>query len=296
MDVKNNILETIGNTPIVRINKIFSKEGVQILAKLEGFNPMGSVKDRIAYWMVKRLEEDGFLSKEKTLVESSSGNTGIGLGMVAAVKGYRVLITMSKNASVERRYLMKAFGVEVMLVDGGSDEAWDMADKIAASDTAKYYRIHQYKSKYNALAHYENTGPEIWNQTDGKIDYLVVTLGTTGTIVGAGRFLKEKNRDIRIIAAEPVPKNKQQGLRNLKVQRVPNIWDESIVDETISVPDDPAFELARELASKEGIFTGISSGSCLYAAIEIARKINHGNIVAVLPDRGDRYLSTELWK
>jgi cysteine synthase B len=186
--------------------------------------------------------------------------------------------------------------VEVRLVDGGSDEAWEAADRLAESDTSRYYRIHQYKSEFNALAHYETTGPEIWDQAGGRIDYAIVTLGTTGTIVGAGRYLKERDPAIRVIAAEPLQENKQMGLRNLKKQRVPFIWDPSIVDETISVPDEPAFNLTRDLAKQEGIFCGISSGSCMYAAMEIAKRIEKGVIVAVLPDRGDRYLSTELWR
>lgn len=295
MEIKSSILETVGNTPIVRINRLFSKPGVELLAKLEGFNPMGSVKDRIAVAMVEGAEREGLLTPDKILVESSSGNTGIGLAMVAAVKGYRVLITMPQKVSIERRKMMRSLGAELILVDGGSDEAWDLADRIAASDPKKYFRVHQYKSKYNVLAHYLATGPEIWRQTGGRVTHVIIPLGTTGTIVGAGKYLKEQNPAIRVIAVEPVPVNTQQGLRNLQVQRVPEIFDPSVIDETIQTQDQEAYGLARELATREGIFAGISSGSCMAGAIRVAERLERGVIVAVLPDRGEKYLSTPLF-
>lgn len=295
MDLRDSILDTIGNTPMIRLRNIFTKPGVEILMKHEGFNPCGSVKERIARSMVEGAEREGLLQPGMTLVESSSGNTGIGLAMVGAVKGYKVLITMAKKASVERRKMMLAFGAELVLVDGGSDDAWAKADEIAASDPKKYFRIHQYRSKHNAQVHYETTGPEIWRQTEGRVDVLVATLGTTGTIVGLSRYLREKNPKVRIVSVEPTPVNTQQGIRNITSQRVPEIWDPKCVDERMISKDDDAYRLARELATREGIFAGISSGSALWGAIEQAKRLDRGVVVVILPDRGEKYLSTPLF-
>ncbi len=280
---------------MVRLQKLFQKPGVEILMKLEGFNPCGSVKERIALSIVEGAERDGSLQPGMTLVESSSGNTGIGLAMVAAVKGYPCLITMAKKVSVERRKMIKAFGAELVLVDGGSDDAWDRADAIAASDPKKYYRVHQYKSRYNADMHYRTTGPEVWNQSGGNVDVLVVTLGTCGTIMGLGKFLREKNPRLRIVSVEPPEKHEQQGIRNLTANRVPEIFDASIVDERMIVQDDAAFRTTKDLALKEGIFAGISSGTAVWASIEQAKKLAKGTIVTLLPDRGEKYLSTPLF-
>jgi cysteine synthase B len=295
MDIKPSICATVGATPLVRIQRMFQKPGVDILAKLEGFNPMGSVKDRIAVWMVEKAEQAGELKPGMTIVESSSGNTGIGLAMVGAAKGYRVLITMAKKVSVERRQMLRALGAELVLVDGGSDDAWDKADEIAASDPKKYFRANQYRSPYNALAHYETTGPELWQQTGGKIDWLVITLGTTGTLMGLARFFKEKGSKVNIATVEPTPVNTQQGLRNIRHQRRPEIFDESVIDWRMEVTDEEAYPLARALATQEGIFGGISSGSAMAGAIAVAKKIDHGVIVVILPDRGEKYLSTPLY-
>jgi cysteine synthase len=295
-DIKKSILETVGRTPLVRINRVFSKPGVQILAKLEGFNPCGSVKERIAVAMLEGAEREGALRPGRTLVESSSGNTGVGLAMAAAVKGYPCLITMAKKASRERRQYIRAFGAKLVLVDGGSDEAWDEADRIAASNPKKYFRIHQYRMKENVQVHYESTGPEIWEQTGGKIDVFVGTLGTTGTVVGVSRFLRERNPRVRIVSVEPTPKNEQQGIRNLRTQRTPEIWDPASVDERMICRDGPAFRLARLLASKEGIFAGISSGSALWGAIGQAKRLPKGTVVVVFPDSGAKYLSTRLFE
>jgi cysteine synthase len=294
-DIKNSILETVGRTPLVRINRIFRKPGVEILAKLEGFNPCGSVKERIAVSMLEGAERDGTLKPGMILVESSSGNTGIGLAMAAAVKGYKCLITMAKKASKERRQIIRAFGADLVLVDGGSDQAWDKADEIAASDPKKYFRIHQYRMKDNIETHYQTTGPEIWEQTGGKVDVFVATLGTTGTVVGCSRYLREKNPKVRIVSVEPTPKNEQEGIRNLTAQRTPEIWDPASVDERMISEDEPSFRLARELATKEGIFAGISSGSALWGAIEQAKRLERGNVVVILPDNGSKYLSTKLF-
>jgi cysteine synthase len=293
-EIKASILDTIGETPLIRLNRI-GVPGVEILAKHEGLNPMGSVKERIALAMVEEAEREGRLTPDTIIVESSSGNTGIGLAMVAAVRGYRLLITMAKKVSVERRKILRGLGAELVLVDGGSDDAWDRADAIAASDPAKYCRIHQYTSRANARVHYERTGPEIWRQCGGRLDAFVVGLGTTGTIVGAGRFLKEKNPELRVVAVEPAPVNEQQGLRNVHVQRRPPIYDESVVDETVVTEDGPAFETALRLAREEGLFAGISSGSAVWAALQVAGRMGRGRIVVVLPDRGEKYLSTKLF-
>jgi cysteine synthase len=294
-DIKDSILDCVGRTPLIRIRRMFRKPGVEILAKHEGLNPVGSVKERIAVAMLEGAERDGLLKPGMTLVESSSGNTGIGLAMAAAVKGYPCLITMAKKASVERRQTIRAFGAELVLVDGGSDQAWDEADRIAASDPAKYFRIHQYRMNYNVETHYRTTGPEIWEQSGGRVDVFVATLGTTGTVVGCSRYLREKNPKVRIVSVEPTPKNEQQGIRNLSVQRVPEIWDPASVDERMVSEDGPSFRLARELAAKEGIFAGISSGSAMWGAIEQAGRLDRGVVVVLLPDSGSRYLSTPLY-
>ena len=294
-DIKDSILDCVGKTPLIRIRRMFRKAGVEILAKHEGSNPCGSVKERIAVAMLEGAERDGLLKPGMTLVESSSGNTGIGLAMAAAVKGYPCLITMSKKASRERRQYILAFGAELVLVDGGSDEAWDKADAIAAGDPKKYFRIHQYRMKYNVDIHYRATAPEIWEQTGGRVDVFVATLGTTGTIVGCSRYFREKNPKVRIVSVEPTPKNEQQGIRNLSVQRVPEIWDPASVDERMISEDEPSFRLARELATKEGIFAGISSGSAMWAAIEQAKRMERGTLVVLLPDSGSKYLTTKLF-
>ena len=291
------ILDTIGNTPVVRINRLNPNPNVTLYAKLEGFNPLGSVKERIALSMIEGAEHEGSLTKDKVIVESSSGNTGIGLAMVGAMKGYRVLITMSERVSVERVQMLKALGAEVVLTSaaGGSDEAWDKADEIARGDPARYLRLNQYTNRYNPLIHYETTGEEIWRQTDGKLDVLVVGLGTTGTIMGAGRRLREYNPRLRIVAVEPQPKHQQQGLRNMETSRIPPILDWRLIDERMVVLDEDAFRMARRLCQEEGLFMGISAGTAIYAAVEVAKGMNEGTIVVVLPDRGEKYLTTDLF-
>src|SRR5688572_8662409 len=294
-DIRRSVLDCVGGTPLIRLDRIFRKPGVEILAKHEGLNPCGSVKERVAVAMLEGAERDGLLKPGMTLVESSSGNTGIGLAMAAAVKGYPCLITMSKKVSVERRRIIRALGAELVLVDGGSDEAWDEADRIAAEDPTTRFRVHQYRMKYNVDVHYATTAPEIWEQAGGRVDVLVATLGTTGTLVGCSRYLREKNPKIRIVSVEPAAKNEQQGIRNLGVQRTPEIWDPASVDERMISEDEPAFRLARELALKEGLFVGISSGSALWGALEQADRLDQGTIVVILPDSGYKYLSTKLF-
>jgi len=292
------IQDTIGNTPLVRINRLNPNPNVTIYAKLEGYNPLGSVKERIALAMVEGAERDGLLTKDKVIIESSSGNTGIGLAMVGAVKGYKVLITMSEQVSVERRQMLKILGAEVVLTSaaGGSDEAWDKADEIARNEPSCYLRLNQYTNRYNPLVHYEATGEEIWRQTDGKVDVLVIGLGTTGTIMGAGRRLREYNPRLRIVAVEPQPKHQQQGLRNMETSRIPPILEWRLVDERMVVTDEDALRAARRLCQEEGLFVGISSGTAIHAAAELAKQMTEGTIVTLLPDRGEKYLTTHLFE
>ena len=298
MQIHQSILDLIGNTPLVRITALNPNPKVEIDAKLEWYNPLGSVKERIAYNMIRHAIDDGTLTKDKIILESSSGNTGIGLAMVGAVLGYRVAITMSEGVSVERRKILRAFGADVILTskEGGSDEAWDKADEMYAANPNKYVRLHQYQSPYNAATHEEYTAEEIWEQTEGHLDAVVATLGTTGTIVGLARRLKQKNPKIQIYSVEPPPgKHAQQGIRNVDHSRTPMIWDASLVDERLIVSDADAFAAARDLMRKEGLFGGISSGSALVGAQMVARKMQSGRIVTILPDHGYKYLSTALF-
>jgi cysteine synthase len=297
--ISESVLDLVGATPLVRIRRLnpHRARGVEVLAKLEGQNPLGSVKERIALAMVDAAEKDGRLRPGATIVESSSGNTGIGLAMVAAVRGYRLLLTMSEKQSVERRRILRALGAEVVLTSaaGGSDEAWAKADEIAAKDPARFVRLSQYSEPANPEAHARGTAEEIWAQTGGAIAAFVAGLGTTGTIVGAGRRLRELDPRCRIVAVEPEPGHKQEGLRNIHVSRVPPIWDPAVVDETIVTRDADALRLTRALAREEGLFCGISSGSALDGALRTAARLARGNVVVVFPDRGEKYLSTPVF-
>ena len=293
----DSILETIGCTPLVRIRRMNPEPAVDLYAKVEGFNPMGSVKERIALRIVEEAEKRGELKPGMALLESSSGNTGIGLAMVGAVKGYPVVITMAQKVSVERRQILRALGAEIVFTspDGGSDDAWAMADRMYAENPGKYFRVGQYVNPDNIRTHYEGTAEEVWQQTGGHVDWLVLTLGTCGTLVGMARRLKERNTALRVVAVEPQGKHTQQGLRNMTESRVPQIMDWSLVDERMTVRDEDAYRAARDLARLEGIFGGISSGTALFAAIDVARRARKGTIVTLLPDRGEKYLSTSLF-
>jgi cysteine synthase len=297
LDIKDSILETIGNTPLVRLNRMGAPPGTEILAKIEGFNPMGSVKERIALEIVDQAELAGRLRPGMVLLESSSGNTGIGLAMVGAVRGYAVTITMPAGVSVERRQILTALGAKVVLTPegGNSDTAWQMAEDLALKEPTRYFRVGQYESQHNPAAHYRRTAEEIWDQCGARLDAFVATLGTTGTVVGAGRRFRELDPSIRIVAAEPGLNHRQMGLRNLDESRVPAIWDAGIVDEKITVTDEDAFRCARLLAREEGIFCGISSGSAVAASLQLAARMGEGRIVTLLPDRGEKYLSTDLF-
>jgi cysteine synthase B len=293
-----SVLESIGNTPLVEIRNINPCPGVTIFAKLEGSNPGGSVKDRPAYYMIRKAEEGGLLTSDKVVLEATSGNTGIGLAMVAAAKGYRLKLTMPACVSLERRSILEALGAEIVLTPAelGTDGAIMEAHRILKADPKTYYMPNQFENPYNVLAHYETTGPEIIKQTDGKITAFVAGIGTTGTVMGVGKRLKEFNPAIRIIGVEPVMGHKIQGLKNMKEAIVPGIFRPEKLDEKIVIDDDTAYEASRALALKEGIFVGMSSGAAMAGALQAASTMTTGVIVTVLPDRGDRYLSTTLFK
>ena len=296
--VFEDILQTIGNTPLVRINKIINKPGVEILAKIEGFNPTGSIKDRIALKMIEQAEMNGDLTKEKTIIEATSGNTGIGLAMIGAVKGYKVTIVMSEKVSIERQKMIKAFGADIILTksDKGTDGAIITAKEIVEANPDKYFMPNQFSNKYNKIAHYKTTAEEIWKQTNGKITHLVSAIGTSGTIMGVGKGLKENNPNIKIVEAHPVEKHYIQGLKNMHEAIVPALYKPEEIDISIPVESETAFEIARQIVKKEGIFVGMSSGAAMYAAIETAKMIERGTIVVIFPDRGEKYLSTGLFR
>ena len=292
---KNNILEAIGNTPLVKINKLNPFKNVNIFAKLEGCNPGGSVKDRTALYLITKAEEEGFLTKDKIILEPTSGNTGIGIAMVAAVKGFKTLIVLPESVSIERRKILQAFGAEIVLspAEKGTDGAIDTAKQLLKENKDKYIMLDQFSNKNNILAHYETTGKEIIEQTNGDISCFVAGIGTSGTLMGVGKRLKEFNEEIEIVAVEPVLQHKQQGLKNLKEAHVPAIFNKEVIDNIVQVDDHEAFELTKKLVKKEGIFAGISSGSALAGALKIAEKLKKGNIVTIFPDSGFKYLSTE---
>ena len=292
-----NILQTIGNTPLVRINRLNLNKNVTIYAKIEGNNPTGSIKDRIALKMIEQAEAEGLLVKGKTIIEPTSGNTGIGLAMIGVVKGYDVEIVMSEAVSVERIKMIEAFGAKVTLTDAklGTDGAITKARELVKANPEKYFMPDQFSNKYNKIAHYKTTGEEIWKQTNGKIDYFVSAIGTSGTIMGVGKALREHNPKIKIVCAHPVKGHYIQGLKNMEEAIVPSIYDPSEIDETIMVETEAAFEMTRQIVKKEGIFVGMSSGAAMYAAIEVAKKIKSGVIVVIFPDRGEKYLTTNLF-
>jgi S-sulfo-L-cysteine synthase (O-acetyl-L-serine-dependent) len=292
-----NILKLIGNTPMVKINALNPNKNVNIYAKLEGKNPTGSIKDRIAIKMIEQAELDGALVKGKTIIEPTSGNTGISLAMIGAVKGYAVEIVMSSAVSVERQKMIKAFGATITLTDAdkGTDGAIIKARELVKNNSDKYFMPDQFSNKYNKLAHYISTSHEIINQIDANIDYFVSAIGTSGTIMGVGMGLKQHQPNVKIVCAEPIKGHYIQGLKNMDEAIVPSIYDKNEIDEFIMVESEEAFKTAREIVRKEGIFIGMSSGAALLAAIKIAEKIDKGNIVVIFADRGEKYLSTDLF-
>lgn len=291
------ILDCIGNTPLALIERLNPNPSVRLYAKLEGNNPGGSVKDRIALFMVEEAEKTGALSKDKVILEATSGNTGIGLAMVASAKGYRVKLTMPACVSVERRRVLEAFGAELILSpsEEGTDGAIRLAHRILNEEPERYFMPNQFNNPANILAHYETTGREIIEQTGGRITHFVAGMGTTGTLMGVGRRLKEFNPDIRIIGVEPKLGHRIQGLKNMTESIVPGIFDPAMLDERYIVNDEEAFDTTRRLATKEGIFAGMSSGAAMSIALRKSSELKNGVIVVILPDRGDRYLSTSLF-
>ena len=300
-------VELIGKTPLVELENIENAYDLKarLLAKVEYFNPAGSVKDRAAKYMIEDAEKRGVLKKGSVIIEPTSGNTGIGLASIAAVKGYRIILTMPDTMSVERRNILKAYGAEIVLTEGalGMKGAIDKAEELANSIQGAFIPA-QFDNKANAQAHYETTGPEIWEDTDGAVDVFVAAVGTGGTITGTGSFLKEKNSDIKVVAVEPASSPLLSGgeaaphkIQGIGANFIPSVLDTQIYDEIIKVEDDDAFAASKELTKKEGMLTGISSGAALWAAIELAKRPEYEGktIVALLPDSGDRYYSTPLF-
>lgn len=303
MKIRESVTELIGNTPLLRLRKIEKQCGAKaaLIAKVELFNPGGSAKDRVGWNMIRAAEEDGRLKPGGTIIEPTSGNTGVGIAMVAAAKGYRAIMTMPESMSVERRNLLKVYGAELVLTDaakgmqGAVDKAEELANEIPGSIIAG-----QFVNPANWKIHYETTGPEIWRDTDGTVDIFVSAVGTGGTITGVGTYLKEQNPQIKVVAVEPEAspllsqgKAGPHKIQGIGANFIPEVLDTSVYDEIIAVSDDAAFDTMKELAVTEGLFTGISSGAALYAARELVkREENRGkNVVVLLPDTGERYLS-----
>jgi cysteine synthase B len=286
------IEDFVGNTPLVRLKRMLGQTGNIVLAKLEGNNPAGSVKDRPAVSMIAKAEARGQIKPGDTLIEATSGNTGIALAMAASMKGYRMILIMPEHLSIERRQTMRAFGAELLLTPkaGGMEAARDLADKLVAE--GKGIMLDQFSNPDNPLAHYETTGPEIWRDTEGKITHFVSSMGTTGTIMGCSRYLKEMNPDIQIVGVQPEEGAQIPGIRKWPVEYLPSICDFDRVDRMIYVGQSDAEETTRRLAREEGIFAGISSGGALWAALQLSKEVENAVIVSIICDRGDRYLST----
>ena len=305
--IAKKLTDIIGNTPLLELNKFSQNRGLKrsLIAKIESFNPGGSAKDRIALAMVEDAEKKGLLSPGATIIEPTSGNTGVGLALVSAVKGYTLILTMPETMSIERRKLVQAYGAKVVLTPGaaGMKGAIDEANRLRESIPGSVI-LQQFENSANPEAHYNSTGIEIWNDTDGKVDIFVAGVGTGGTISGVGKRLKEYNSDVKIIAAEPASspvlnggKSGAHKIQGIGAGFVPAIYNASVVDEVIDVKDDSAILAARNVAAEEGLLVGISSGAALSAAVEIAKRPENQdkNIVVLLPDTGERYLSTELY-
>ena len=290
------IEDAVGNTPLVALQRIGAQDnaarGNVVLGKLEGNNPAGSVKDRPALSMIRRAEERGDIRPGDTLIEATSGNTGIALAMAAAIKGYRMVLVMPEDLSIERAQTMKAFGAELVLTpkSGGMEHARDLAEAMQKRGEGKV--LDQFGNPDNPRIHYETTGPEIWEQTGGRITHFVSAMGTTGTITGVSRFLKEKNPVIQIIGAQPEEGSRIPGIRKWPQEYLPKIFDPAWVDETVSVSQADAEEMARRLAREEGLFAGISAAGACWVALQVARQVENATIVFIVCDRGDRYLST----
>ncbi len=292
-----NILDQIGNTPLVPIRNLFRKNGVEILAKLECFNPGGSVKDRPALYMIEQAERKGELTKDKTILEATSGNTGIGLALVAAVKGYRILLTMSESVSEERVKILRALGAEIVFTPArlSTDGAIEHVYRLVREEPEKYWLADQFNNEANWKAHYHGTAVEILEQTNGNLDVIVATMGTTGTLMGLARKFHEIKPDVQVIGVEPYLGHKIQGLKNMKESYQPGIFEKKRLARIVNIEDDEAFRTSRLLAQKEGMFVGMSSGAAMAAALRIADRMSAGRLVVILPDGGERYLSTPLY-
>jgi cysteine synthase B len=293
-----DLLSTIGNTPLVELLNLGAPQGIRIFAKVEGGNPGGSVKDRAAYYMIKQAEETGELTKNKTIVEATSGNTGIALAMIGAVRGYKVKLFMPECVSLERRRILEAFGADIALTpakeitDGAIKRAREFVDR----EPERYYLPDQFSNEANVLAHYLTTGPEILSQTGGEIDAFIAGMGTTGTLMGISKFFRENKPDVKIVGVEPTVGHSIQGLKNMKEAIVPKIYNPSALDDKITVEDEEAFDTTRMLAVREGLFVGMSSGAAVAGALRLSKSLGSGTIVTLLPDRGERYLSTSLFR
>ena len=285
----------VGNTPLVRLQRLPGETTNTVLVKLEGNNPAGSVKDRPAHSMIHHAELRGDIKPGDTLIEATSGNTGIALAMVAAIKGYRMVLIMPETMSIERRASMRAYGAEIILVsaDEGMEGARDLAKKMEAEGKGRV--LDQFSNPDNPLAHYETTGPEIWRDTEGKVTHFVSAMGTTGTIMGTSRYLKEQNPAISIVGVQPAEGAKIPGIRRWPEAYLPSIFDAARVDLTLDVSQEEAEEVTRELAAREGIFCGISSGGAVAAALQLSPQVENAVIVSIICDRGDRYLSTNVF-
>lgn len=301
--ILNNIGEAVGKTPIVRLNNIKEEGAAEILIKIESFNPSGSVKDRAALYMIEAAEREGILTKGGTIIEPTSGNTGVGLAMIGAAKGYNVILVMPDTMSIERRKLMQAYGAKIILTEGkyGMSGSVELAERLAKDNN--YFLPNQFANKNNLIAHYETTGVEILQATDGNIDAFVAGVGTGGTISGIGKRLKEHNKDILIIAVQPAKSPVLTGgqpnphkIQGIGANFVPDIFDNDIVDEILNIDEEIAYSYARQLAAREGILCGISSGANVAAASIIAKRLGDGKrVLTILPDTGERYLSTDLF-
>lgn len=295
--LSKSILDTIGNTPLIEISRLNPNTKVKVFAKMESFNPGGSIKDRVALFMIEGAEKRGELTREKIILEATSGNTGIGLALVAAAKGYRLCLTMSEAASEERKKILKAMGAELYFTPAaqGTDGAIEMAYGLMREHPGRYFGADQFNNADNVAAHYHGTAEEIWRQTDGMVTMVVAALGTTGTAMGVSMRLKELNPQITIIGVEPYLQHKIQGLKNMKESYQPGIYDRSRLDEKINILDEDAFEMARRMAREEGKLVGMSSGAAMHVALQKAKELDEGLIVVICPDSGERYLSTELF-
>ena len=295
--MSNTILDTIGNTPLVEIQKLNPNPNVKVFAKLEYFNPGGSTKDRPALHMIEAAEKSGELTRDKTVIEATSGNTGIGLALVCGVKGYRLMLTMSEAVSVERRKILKARGADILLTPGhlGTDGAIEEVYRLARENPERYFVVDQFNNEANWKSHYDGTAQEIWQQTHGAVTTLVACLGTTGTLMGASRKLKQLNPAIQIVGVEPYLGHKIQGLKNMKEAYCPEIFEKNRLDKQVNIDDEVAYDMARRLAKTEGLLVGMSSGAAMAVALEEAQDLTEGVLVVILPDGGERYLSTPLF-